>query len=141
MPYAMVYPMFAMVVLTVVVGLITFVTRINSVRKDGLDPRYFKTYNVGSPSEQVIKTGRHFSNLFEVPVLFYAGCISAMIVGIGSGPAMIWAWAFFAARVAHAYIHIGSNKLWYRMGAFMISMVCVLGLWTTVVLKVCAAGS
>ena len=136
MPYVLIYPMFALVVLTFVVGAITLITRINAVRSGKLDARYFKTYNVGVPTDAVTKTQRHFSNLFEVPVLFYSGCLAAMMVGAGGTWPQTWAWLFVAARASHAWIHIGRNKIYPRMASFLFGFVCVMALWLCVVSKV-----
>jgi len=138
MPYAMIYPMFAMVVLTMMVGALNLFTRITAVRSGRLDPGYFKTFSVGTPPEDVIKVGRHFNNLFEVPTLFYAGALAAMVTGT-SGAANYWAWGFVATRVLHTFIHIGPNKLLYRMPAFVAGVVCLAALWVCVVCKVAFA--
>lgn len=127
--------MFTMVVLTLFVGVYSLTVRIRAVRKEGLDPMYFKTYTVGDPSHRVLQAGRHFENLFEVPTLFYAGCLAAMMVGANQKWALIWAWAFVAARIVHAVIHLGSNKLFPRMGSFLFGFTAIIGLWICVILK------
>src|SRR5690606_14644235 len=90
------YPMAAMVLLTFVVLNILFVTRVLSVKKGLIDARYFKTYNVGSSTLKEIQASRHYSNLFELPVLFYAGCLLAMVQGRESQLLVGLAWAFVA---------------------------------------------
>jgi len=136
MPYLLVYPMFAMVVLTVIVGLVMLKIRIQAVRTGGLDPRYFKTYNVGTPPESVVQSGRHFTNLFEVPVLFYVACLTAMMIGIENTATVPLAWVFVVSRLAHAWVHLGSNKIFLRMAFFLAGMAAVLALWTVIVIHV-----
>lgn len=138
MPYLLVYPMFAMVLLTVIVGLVMFRIRIQAVRAGSLDVRYFKTYNVGSPPEAVIQSGRHFTNLFEVPVLFYVACMTAMMIGIENAATVPLAWVFVVSRLAHAWVHLGSNKMFLRMAAFLVGMAAVLALWIVIVIHVAA---
>jgi hypothetical protein len=46
-------------------------------------------------------------------------------------------WLFVGARVAHAWIHIGSNKIFPRIGAFMLGFFCVFALWVCVMVRVC----
>lgn len=135
MNHALIFPMFAMVVLTAVVLVFTFLTRVRAVRSGQVDFRYFKTFSVGEPTEAVLKTGRHFSNLFEVPVLFYSGCIVAMQMGATGFWPVLWAWVFVAARVVHAWIHIGSNKIYPRMGAFALGSFAAVALWTCVFIQ------
>src|SRR5947209_8693763 len=67
MTHDLIYPMFAMVMFTLLVGVITLMTRIHAVRSGKLDARYFKTFSFGEPTIEVLKTQRHFSNLFEIP--------------------------------------------------------------------------
>lgn len=127
---ALFFPMFSMVVLTTVVMTISFYLRVTAVRSGKMDVRHFKTYTLGEPTEAVAKSGRHFINLFEVPVLFYIGCLAAMIVPVGGFWIQFWAWLFVCARVVHAYIHMGKNKIPARMAAFGLGWLAILGLWT-----------
>ena len=132
----LIYPMFVMVLLTVVVMLTMLMSRIAAVRSGKLSVRYFKTYNFGEPPEQVIKSGRHFSNLFELPVLFYAGCLAAMILPMNDRWTLAWAWLFVLARLIHAAIHLGSNKLSPRMMSYALGWIAVLALWIDIVVAV-----
>src|SRR4051812_30931893 len=115
MTHQLVYPMFAMVMITLGVGIITIKTRFSAARTGKVDPRYFKTFSFGEPTDAVLKTGRHFNNLFEVPTLFYAGCCAGMIVGVAGILPLALAWAFVFLRIAHAWIHMGRNKIIPRM--------------------------
>jgi hypothetical protein len=130
--------MFAVVLLTFVVGLLNFRARVGAVRNEGLDPKYFKTFTAGQPSHRLLQVGRHFNNLFEVPTLFYAGCLAAMMVGLNSQLSLFFAWLFVAARIVHAYIHLGSNKVAPRAGSFFVGFTAVLALWVCIVIHVAA---
>ncbi|MDY0207662.1 MAG: hypothetical protein RBR82_13730 [Pseudomonas sp.] len=66
-----IYPMFALVVLTFVIGFSMGISRLISVKKGLVDRRYFQLFT-GSAPDSIVKLGRNFSNLLEVPVLFYA---------------------------------------------------------------------
>lgn len=137
MNLSLAYPMFTMVLLTAIVLLLMFRARVVAVQKGKIDGRYFKTFADGyTPPEDVVKTQRHFINLFEAPVLFYAGCIVAMIVPIHGLTIQIWAWAYVLCRVVHCAIHLGSNKLYPRMAVYGVGWIALLGLWITVVWKI-----
>lgn len=131
----LIYPMFAMVLLTFGVALVSYRERVKAV-KQGMTARHFKTYSEGTAPEAMVKADRHFVNLFEMPVLFYAGCIVAMIVPLVGLPVLATAWFFVAARLAHAYLHIGPNKLLPRMSVFMVSCLAVLVLWIQIVIAI-----
>ncbi|MES3036263.1 MAG: MAPEG family protein [Bdellovibrionota bacterium] len=130
----LVYPMFAMVVLTAVVLIMMFVTRVRAIRGGQMKVGYFKTYFDGQPTDDVLKTQRHFSNLFELPVLYYAGIIVAMIIPLGGGAIQFAAWLFVAARVAHAFIHLGSNKLYPRMLSYATGWLSVIAIWILILI-------
>jgi hypothetical protein len=76
---------------------------------------------------------RHFINLFEVPVLFYAVCLAAIFLHL-SGSAMVFlAWGFVFCRVVQAFIHMTYNNVLHRMLAFFAGFAVVLAMWTLIV--------
>ena len=74
--YRLIYPMFAMVVLTFSVVIRLFRARSKFVAEGTVDVSYFKTYQDGNEPEASAKLARHFSNLYEAPVLFYVCCLA-----------------------------------------------------------------
>ena len=75
------FPMLAMVLLTFGVAVVLFRARKRSVREGHTPVSYFRTFQGSQEPEFLAKSTRHFVNLFEVPTLFYAGCLTAMVVG------------------------------------------------------------
>ena len=121
--------MFAMVLLTAFVLAILFRSRVGAVRQGLVSAAYFRIYQGELEPESSAKITRHFSNLFEVPVLFYIVCLAAMITHI-TGPAMqTLAWVYVAARVAHAYVHLGRNRIRQRLRAYFFSCFVLLAMW------------
>ena len=92
---------------------------------------YFKVYQ-GTEPEETAKPSRHLSNLFEAPVLFYAGCITAMVVHDNGTAAVALAWAYVAARVVHSIVHLGRNRIRHRLRAYFASWLVLLALWAQV---------
>lgn len=138
--HSLVYPMCAMVVLTFVVLVSLFRTRVRFVREGKLDASYFKTYQEGAEPEAAAQLSRHFTNLFEAPVLFYVACLAAMVVGQSSMLLTSLAWLYVVLRCAHAYVHTGSNTLNYRIAAYFSSWVVLLLMWGCIVIDVARAG-
>lgn len=130
----LIYPMFAMVLLSAVTLGRLFTARVAAVRDGTADARYFKTYQEGSEPAATAQLSRNFSNLFEAPTLFYVACLAAMIGGDTSGPVVAFAWLYVLARVVHTWIHTGSNVLNHRIGAYFASWAMLLALWIAVVL-------
>jgi len=131
----LIYPMFAMVMLTFGVGLVVLKNRIAAV-KGGMPIKHFKTYTEGQAPESMVKADRHFVNLFEVPLLFYVGCLVAMMMPLQGIMVQVWAWLFVAMRILHAYIHIGPNKLRARMTCFWMGCAAVVALWIQIVISI-----
>ena len=135
--YQLIYPMAAMVLLTGIVLIRMVLKRIAAVRRGEIDARFYKTYQGESgETRSVAQHNRHFVNLFENPVLFYAACITAMVTGYGGG-IMVWlAWAYVGAPLIHTFIHLGSNKIYPRMAIYGASWVMLLAMWGTLVVSV-----
>jgi hypothetical protein len=134
--YLLVYPMFAMVLLTATVLVIMFRSRVRAVREKALASAYFRTFQGGTEPEYVVKPARHFINLFEAPTLFYAGCLAAIATQTAGTVVLALAWAYVAIRVAHAWIHIGRNRLRHRIPVYAMSWVVLLALWIAVVVQI-----
>ena len=138
--YALVYPMFAMVLLTATVLVIMFRSRMRAVREKTLASAYFRTFQGGTEPEYAVKPARHFANLFEAPTLFYAACLTALATR-ASGPVILaLAWTYVAIRLAHAWIHIGRNRLRHRIPVYGASWVVLLAMWICIVVQVARVG-
>jgi hypothetical protein len=128
--------MFAMVLLTALVLAILFRARVGAVRQGLISAAYFRIYQGGAEPETSAKPSRHFANLFEAPILFYVACLAAMITHF-TGPAIqVLAWLYVAVRVVHAYVHLGGNRLRYRMRAYFFSWGILLAMWIYLVIGV-----
>jgi hypothetical protein len=126
----MVFPMFAMVLLTAAVLVVTFRSRVRAVREGAVPAGYFKTYQGAIEPEYSVKPARHFVNLFEAPTLFYVGCLAAMVTDHAGIGMQVLAWLYVAARVAHAGIHLGRNRLRPRIAAYFTGWVVLVALWS-----------
>ncbi len=131
----MIYPMFAMVVMTIGVGLIAFVVRIKSVTSGGVSPKAYALMGGDGYPEIVTKTTRCLNNQFEVPVLFYVGCLAYLSLDVTSFIALVFAWGFVALRIVHAYILMTYNHLMHRLIVFWLSVLMVLCLWVLLITK------
>ena len=114
--YQLIYPMFALVLLTMVVLVTLFRRRVRAVREGKVAMRYFGIFRGEVEPEDTAQAARHFSNLFEAPTLFYAGCLAAMVTHDVGVAVQVLAWIYVAARVAHAIIHLGGNRIGHQIG-------------------------
>lgn len=127
--------MAAMVLLTLIVGAVTFVVRLSNVRSGHVGVKYFKLMQGQDVPEMVTKTTRCFNNLFELPVIFYAACTLYLSLSVNSVVGMVFAWLFVSLRYLQAYVHLTYNHLLHRMSAFWLAFFCVIALWINLVIQ------
>lgn len=125
----LIYPMAAMVLLTAVVLVMMYRARIAAVRSGQIEIEYFRNHQGAREPESSARFSRHFINLFEVPTLFYVACLAAMVAGLATPAMAALAWAYVAVRVAHAWIHLGPNRLRMRRNAFATGWLVLLAMW------------
>ena len=138
--FALIYPMFALVLLTASVLVILFRRRVRAVRAGNVPISYFKIYQGAAEPASAAQAARHFSNLLEAPTLFYTGCVAAMVTHSANALVVTLAWLYVAARLAHALIHLGRNKLRLRIAAYFLGWVALLLLWCSLALNVALRG-
>lgn len=135
-----IFPMFAMFLLTLYTLVRTFTTRMRLAKEGKLNPKYFSTYQDGKDGlfedDESRVNSRHFSNLFEAPVLFYAVCLAALTTQNASTAFQIIAWLYVVARLAHSFIHLGTNALWHRIYTYMASWIVLTLLWFWLVINI-----
>ena len=134
----LIYPMFALFLITFVVFVTMFLRRRQAVRDGKINIRFFKDFNPSfaeNSPEDMIRATRHFTNLFEVPVLFYTASLIAMQIQLQTVAIYIFAWTFVAARGAHAFIHLGNNRLYPRMISYALGWTAVGAMWIHIALS------
>jgi hypothetical protein len=123
------YPMMALAALTFAVLLIIPYKRFRAAfagRVRAHDFKYGESANV--PGEVSIPN-RNMMNLLEMPVLFYAACITFYVTKTADGTVLVLAWLYFALRVAHSLVHLTYNRVIHRLAAYAASNVVLLVIW------------
>jgi len=106
--------------------------RFVAVRDRAVDARYYSSYQGYDEPEKLRIHSRHVSNLFEVPVLFYAITLIAHVSGTVSSTAVLLAWLYTALRYAHTFVHLTSNVVLLRFRIFVFSVFTLIALWLVV---------
>ncbi len=129
----LVLPFLAQIALTLMVLLWLAYTRVSVLlRKGGLE----QVSKSGFPP-RAERASDNFKNQFELPILFFALCLFAMMSGISAPYLTILAWVFVAARVFHAAVQLGPNIIFpWRFGSFVLSAICVVQMTILISLKV-----
>jgi hypothetical protein len=131
---SLVYPMFAMFVLTAIVLVRLFNARVSAVRHGEVDVAFYRLYQGGAEPARSAAIARHFANLFEAPVLFYVACLAALATHRQTPLLVALAWCYVAARAAHALVHLTGNRIRWRIRAYMISWLVLAALWGVLLL-------
>lgn len=134
--FSLVFPMAAMVALTVIVLATLFRARVRAVCEGKISVTFYKTYQGEAEPDSIVQLSRHFSNIFETPILFYIVCLVAMIANQATLLFQVLAWSYVAIRALHAYIHIGSNKLRSRINVYVASWGVLILMWAYVTIRV-----
>lgn len=124
---AIFWPVMAQVLLTYVVYVVMSSRRIGAVKAGTAKPSDFKVPSVDP--EPSATAARNLTNQFELPVLFFAACLSLFVTGGAGMAAVIVAWAFVLARAAHAWIHLTTNRIRPRRMLFIVGLAINLVQW------------
>ena len=128
---AILQPVFVVGLLTVVMTIWMFATRIPAMSKRGIDPqRAQDTSRMRDllPPE-IMRISNNYNHLFEQPTLFYAVAISIAVLGLVDSLHVYCAWAYAILRIAHSLVQATVDIVMIRFGLFVLSWI-VLGLMT-----------
>ena len=124
---AILWPMLAQVLLVYLVYLVLGVRRYGAIRTGAAKPQQFKLRS--TEPEPSVTAANNVANQFELPVLFYAACLSYVVTDKVTAVPLVLAWLFVASRYAHAFVHVTTNKLFWRSRAFQLGWLLLLILW------------
>ena len=124
-----IYPVFCLVILTFFMIAATGITRLISVRRRQVHPRYYVLMSGDTPPDYVQKIGRNMANLLEVPVLFYLLAVLVILFEISSQLLVDLAWLYVVLRLVHSIIHISYNNVPQRLIVFVLSVVTLMIMW------------
>ncbi len=130
----MVYPMFAMVLLTLFVGLLTVKARFNSIKNREISMKYYQLMQGDNVPSAITLSTRCFNNMFEVPVLFYVATTLYLVLAIESSTSLVLAWVFVILRFIQACIHLGYNNVMHRLLVFWLGFFTAIAIWVNLLL-------
>ncbi len=110
----------AMVGLTLLVWLRLYQLRLAEMKRSRITPQRL----AGSADRHLLKDTRasdNFSNLFEVPVLFYVLVLATIASGIADPALIVLAWTFVGLRALHSAIQCTYNRVMHRFSAYALA--------------------
>jgi len=103
--------------------------RVSGGLRGEIPSEYFRVGQGPRPADKIVDIHHHFSNQFEVPVLFYLGCIAALATASVDSASVALAWSFVGLRVIHTAVILVKNDPRIRVGPYVLSTLAVWGIW------------
>lgn len=130
------YPVFALVLLTFLMAFWMAKERFASVRRGEIkfEPGVRPVFR-----NRAGQVSNAYHNLLEMPMLFYAVVAFAMLTKGDDGLMIILAWLYVAFRVVQGLVHATYNKIVHRFGAFVASLTVLAIMWVHLFLHVASA--
>ncbi len=125
---ALIWPTVVLVLLTLAVSALNLALRAGAVRTGAVRMSAFRAFTQPLP-EAVATAGRHFVNLFEVPVLYYAAVPTILALGLADTTFVVLAWAFVVLRLIHSAIHLTYNNVTHRLLPYLAAFLVVVAMW------------
>ncbi len=131
---AILCPLLAMVGLVFAVWITMFVRRVGEMRRRRIDVERLATSAEITSLLDDRRAADNFRNLFEMPVLFYAGVLAAFATGAVDGVLVALAWAFVAFRAVHSLVHCTYNRVMHRFSAYLVAALALWAMWVRLAL-------
>jgi hypothetical protein len=123
-------PMISMVVLTLLVWMFMYVTRLREMSRKNINPQRLATrVEAAAVLTDSTAPADNFKNLFEMPVLFYVVVLLSLVLLIQDDTMVRLAWAFVALRGLHSLIHCTYNRTMHRFIAYFASSLVLIFMW------------
>ena len=77
-----------------------------------------------------------FNNQFQLPMLFFALVVLALVLRKADLLFVILSWVFVLSRVVHAAIHTTSNNINQRFGVYAVGALALLVMWLIFAIRI-----
>lgn len=131
-------PLFVQVLLTF--GLFCWMAfhRTVLIRSRAVHPRDIALRQPNWPPH-VLQVANAAHNQLELPMLFYVLTILAIITRKADMLFLVLAWLFVVSRLAHAYVHVTSNRISIRGPVFGIGLLVLIIMWIVFMIEILLA--
>lgn len=130
MPFAILWPTFALVVLIYVIWLVMYVQRFALMKRTPPTSEDFATMDGGrryfAPVEM---PAANLINLFEMPVLFFALVPLLLITHQANHIQVALAWAYVLLRAVHSVVQIVVRRVPLRFMVYVLSCAALSAMW------------
>lgn len=126
---ALLVPIGVLAIWTMLVLMIIPIVRARAVRSGKARIKDFRYGESPDLPGEVSLPNRHYMNLLELPVLFYAWALASMVPDKVDVWSIRLAWMFVGLRVAHSLVHLTYNNVLHRLVAFALGVTVLMVAW------------
>ena len=126
---AIFFPVFALGAWTFAILLLIPYKRIKAVARKQLVADDFKLGESKNVPPSVSLPNHNYTNLLELPVLFYVICLVLYVTNSVDVVAIYLAWAYVGLRLIHSVVHLTSNNVFRRLVVFAVGFVVLVAMW------------
>jgi hypothetical protein len=125
----MLTPVLALIVLSLLVWIWMYLTRIPAIQRAGIDPQNARHPGSldGLPSS-VRQVADNYNHLMEQPTIFYALCFYVALTGHTNSINVDLAWAYVGLRGVHTLIQCTFNNVTMRFSVFALSTLALMAI-------------
>lgn len=126
---SMLTPVLALIVLSLIVWIWMYATRIPAIQKAGIDPQ--SAQHPGALDRlpgSVRQVADNYNHLMEQPTIFYALVFYIVMAGHSDQLHVYLAWAYVALRVLHTLIQCTVNNVTMRFSVFALSTLVLMAM-------------
>jgi hypothetical protein len=123
-------PLLAQVLLTFLVWIYLYAARLREMRQKTIDPQQL-AHRSGAQALLKASAGPadNFSNLLEMPLLFFIAVLLSLILLIQDDLLVTLAWGFVALRSIHSLVHCTYNRVLHRFTVYIASSLLLALMW------------
>jgi hypothetical protein len=123
-------PLLAQVALTFIVMVNMYRKRVSEMKIKRIHPQRIKTrYKSKALLTDSASAADNYSNLFELPALFYLAILLTLTLMVQDSILVVLAWLFVVSRYLHSFIHVSYNNVMHRFSVFIFGSFVILAYW------------
>ena len=132
---AVLSPVFILIALTIGLLLWTGRSRVGALKRREVKLGQIALGQSAWP-DKVTQVGNAYQNQLETPVLFYVLVALAIITKKDDLAFVGLEWLYALTRLAHAYIHTGTNNVPMRLNAFILGVGALALMWAVFAVRI-----
>lgn len=105
-----------------------FFRRKKRIKEGVIRTSHFRSYS-GESSEELVIIQNHYTNQFQIPVIFMISLLLSIQLGNANQLVFIFALIFVISRIVHSYVHLTYNNVLHRAFAYFVGVLSVLSIF------------